>query len=146
MKKILIIIGLFVTAGTAAFASDEKVSPRAVSSFNAEFTAAQDVQWQTGDKYYRAAFTMNDQRIFAYYSLDGDLMSVARYISSLQLPINLFNDLKKEHSEYWISDLFEVSNSEGLHYYITLETSDTKLMLRSGNGGNWNEYKKTKKT
>jgi hypothetical protein len=145
MKKILIIIGLFVTAGSTAFASDEKISPRAVSSFTADFASAQDVDWQVADKYYRAAFTLNDQRLFAYYNLDGDLMSIARYISSLQLPINLFNDLRKQYTNYWISDLFEVSNSEGLHYYVTLETSDTKLMMRSGNGGNWNEYKKTKK-
>jgi hypothetical protein len=146
MKKILIIATIILTASTAVFAGDEdKVSPRAVSSFNADFSSAQEVDWQVSDKYYRAAFTMNEQRIFAYYNLEGDLMSIARYISSLQLPVTLFNDLKKEYSQYWISDLFEVSNSEGLHYYVTLETADTKLMMRSGNGGNWNEYKKTKK-
>ena len=145
MKKLLIISALFITAGTAAFANDEKIPSRAVSSFTVDFAGAQNVDWQSADKYYRAAFTMNDQRLFAYYNLDGDLVSIARYISSLQLPINLFNDLKKEYSEFWISDLFEVSNSEGLHYYVTLETADTKLMMRSGNGGNWNEYKKTKK-
>ena len=88
---------------------------------------------------------MNEQRVFAYYNLEGELVSIARYISSLQLPITLFSDLKNDYSKYWISDLFEVSNSEGLHYYVTLETADTKLMMHSSNGGSWSTYSKKKK-
>jgi len=146
MKKILFVCGLLVTMGvSSAFANEVKVSPRVLESFKTEFSNAQNVEWQAGDNYYRAAFTMNEQRVFAYYNLDGELVSIARYISSLQLPITLFSDLKNDYSKYWISDLFEVSNSEGLHYYVTLETADTKLMMHSSNGGSWSTYSKKKK-
>jgi len=77
--------------------------------------------------------------------MEGKLVSIARYLSSFQLPVNLFSDLKNEYNNYWISDLFELNNSEGLHYYITLETADTKLILRSSNGGDWSTYSKNKK-
>ena len=50
----------------------------------------------------------------------AELMGLTRYISSLDLPISLQAGLKKDYSNYWISDLFEVSNSEGTGYYITL--------------------------
>jgi hypothetical protein len=123
----------------------EKVSPKVLASFKSEFSSAKNVEWETGSNYFRATFSMNEQRIFAYYTVDGELMSVARYISSIQLPINLFSNLKNDYSKYWISDLFEVSNSEGLHYYVTLETADTKLMMRSSNGGSWSTYSKNKK-
>ena len=106
---------------------------------------AKNVEWETGNNYFRAAFTMNEQRIFAYYNVDGQLLSIARYISSIQLPVNLYADLKNDYSKYWISDLFEVSNSEGLHYYVTLETADTKLVMHSSNGGSWSTYSKNKK-
>ena len=146
MKKILFVFGLLVTMGvSSAFANEEKISPRVLQSFKTEFSNAQNVEWQTGNNYYRAAFTMNEQRVFAYYNMEGELMSIARYISSIQLPINLFSDLKNDYSKYWISDLFEVSNSEGLHYYVTLETADTKLMMLSSNGGSWSTYSKNKK-
>lgn len=69
---------------------------------------------------------MNGQRAFAYYSTGGELMGVARYISSLQLPLGLLSNLKNNYSNYWISDLFELSNNDGTHYYVTLE----KAMLR----------------
>lgn len=147
MKKILFVFGLLVTVGVSTlFANDEKVSPKAVAAFKAEFSTAQNVVWETGSNYFRAIFSLNDRRVFAYYNLEGELISIARYISSIQLPINLFSNLKNEYGKYWISDLFEVSNGDGLHYYVTLETADTKLMLHSTNGGSWSTHSKNKKS
>ena len=145
MKKIVLILGLVATIGVCSAYPSEKVSQRVLASFKTEFTNAQDVEWETGNNYFRAAFTMNEQRIFAYYNVDGQLQSIARHISSIQLPVNIYADLKNDYSKYWISDLFEVSNSEGLHYYVTLETADSKLVMHSGNGGSWSTYSKNKK-
>src|SRR4030095_1396897 len=145
MKKIVFVMGFLMIMGVSWAYPSEKVSQKVLTSFKTEFTNAQNVEWETGNNYFRAAFTMNEQRIFAYYNVDGDLLSIARYISSIELPVNLFADLKNDYSKYWISDLFEVSNSEGLHYYVTLETADTKLVMHSGTGGSWSTYSKTKK-
>jgi len=145
MKKIVFALGLVLTMGVCSAYPSERVSQKVLASFRAEFTNAQDVAWETGNNYFRAAFTMNEQGIFAYYNVDGQLLSIARYISSIQLPVNRYADLKNDYSKYWISDLFEVSNSEGLHYYVTLETADSKLVMHSGNGGSWSTYSKSKK-
>ena len=145
MKKIVFVLGFVLAATVSQAYPSEKVSPKVLASFNSEFTNAKEVEWETGNNYFRASFSMNEQRVFAYYDMEGKLLSIARYISSFQLPVNLFSDLKNEYSNYWISDLFELNNSEGLHYYITLETADTKLILRSSNGGDWSTYSKNKK-
>ena len=145
MKKIVFVFGLLLAAAVSNAYPSEKVSPKVLASFNSEFTNAKEVVWETGTNYYRAAFSMNEQRVFAYYNIEGQLLSLARYISTFQLPVNLFSNLKNNYDNYWVSDLFEVSNSEGLHYYITLETADTKLILRSSNGGDWSTYTKNKK-
>jgi len=145
MKKILLVLGLVATMGVCSAYPSERVSQKVLASFKTEFTNAKDVEWDTGSNYFRATFTMNDQRVFAFYNVEGELLSVARYISSIQLPINLFSELKNNYSKYWISDLFEVSNSEGLHYYVTLETADSKLVMHSVNGGSWSTYSKNKK-
>jgi len=145
MKKIIFVMGFLMIMGVSWAYPSEKVSQKVLASFKTEFTNAQDVEWETGNNYFKAAFTMNEQRVFAYYSVDGQLLSIARYISSVQLPVNLFADLKNDYSKYWISDLFEVSNSEGLHYYVTLETADSKLVMHSSNGGSWSTYSKSKK-
>ena len=145
MKKIMLVFGLLAIMGVSNAYPSEKVSPKVLASFKSEFSSAKNVEWETGNNYFRASFSMNEQRIFAFYSVEGELISVARHISTIQLPINLFSNLKNDYSKYWISDLFEVSNSEGLNYYVTLETADTKLMMRSTNGGSWNTYSKNKK-
>jgi hypothetical protein len=145
MKKIVFALGFLLIMGVSWAYPSEKVSQKVLTSFKNEFTTAQNVVWETGNNYFRAAFTMNEQRIFAYYNVAGELLSIARYISPIQLPINLYTDLKNDYSKYWISDLFEVSNSEGLHYYVTLENADIKLVMHSGNGGGWSTYSKNKK-
>ena len=145
MKKIVFVLGLLAVMGVSNAYPSEKVSPKVLASFKSEFSSAKNVEWETGNNYFRATFSLNEQRVFAYYSVEGELISVARYISTMQLPINLFSNLKNNYTKYWISDLFEVSNNDGLHYYVTLETADTKLMMRSSNGGSWSTYSKNKK-
>jgi len=145
MKKILFVLGFLAIVGVSSAYPSEKVSPKVLSSFKTEFSTAKNVEWETGANYYRAAFLLNDQKVFAYYSVEGELVSIARHISSILLPINLFTNLKNDYSKYWISDLFEVSNGDGVHYYVTLENADTKLVMKSSNGGSWLSYSKNKK-
>jgi hypothetical protein len=146
MKKILVVLALMISTGISyAFTGEETVSKKVLESFRREFSAAVNVQWLEAGHYYRAAFTYNGQNIFAYYTPDGELLSVARYISSLQLPINLLTHLKNDYCDYWITDLFEVNKSESTHYYVTLEDAENKIMLHSANGSSWQVYSKSKK-
>jgi len=88
---------------------------------------------------------MNEQTLFAFYSMTGEFMAVTRYISSFQLPLNLQSNLKKSYSNYWITDLFEMANHDGTAYYVTLETADSKIVLKSIDGSDWSVFQKSKK-
>jgi hypothetical protein len=146
MKKMTLVLGLMLTiAVTSAFAAEVKVSTKVLDAFKKEFSTAQEVTWMVGDNYYRATFKYNEQNIFAYYSLDGELKGVARYLSSLQLPINLLTNLKNGYSQYWVSDLFELNNTEGTHYYVTLEDADAVVKMVSSNGSEWKTLSKKRK-
>ena len=146
MKKMLLALALFITVGTTSvFAREENVSKKVLRSFETEFSTAQEVTWSVGTTFYKAAFTLNGQKVFAYYSIEGDLMGVARYISSVQLPLHLLTDLRKQYADFWISDLFEVNNSEGTHYYVTLENADSVLKLSSEASGYWESVDKQRK-
>ena len=144
MKKIILVLAVSITALTA-FASDNTVDPRVLESFKTEFTNAKEVSWVAGEDYFRAEFTFNEQRVNAYYSPAGELLGITRYITSLDLPMNLQNSLRKSYSDFWISDLFEVTKSESTSYYITLENADTKLVVKATANDEWSVYKKTRK-
>jgi len=146
MKKIMMILALIFTV-SAGFASpgEEAVSKQALNSFKSEFAGATDVAWTVGTNYYKVAFTLSDQKLFAFYNNQGEFLAVARYISSLQLPLSLQSSLKKSSGNYWITDLFEMANDNETTYYVTLENADAKVVLRSTDGSEWFIYQKSKK-
>lgn len=146
MKKILLSLAMFVTLGTmSAFADSADVSPKVLNAFNNDFNSAKEVEWSVGSNFYRAAFTFNDNHVFAFYNTNGELLGLTRYISSLDLPMNLQISVKKNYSDYWISDLFEVANNDGTNYYITLENADTKIVMKANANSDWKTYNKMRK-
>jgi uncharacterized protein YxeA len=146
MKKIMMMLALVLTIGTSfAYTGEEAVNKQALNSFKKEFAGATEAAWTVGDNYYKVTFSLNDQKLFAYYNMQGNFLAVTRNISSLQLPLNLQTSLKKSYNNYWISDLFEVANNDGTNYYVTLETADTKIILKSTDGTDWSIYQKSKK-
>ncbi len=155
MKKIIVTLVIAVSSFSAAFAGNafgkpstvkgEEVSARVLGVFHKEFTTAKDITWTVASNYYQASFMYNDQYVSAYYSIDGDLMGMTRFIRPADLPLALQSDLKKNHHEYWVTDLFEVANENGTAYYITLEDADQKIVLKANDGKTWENYKKVKK-
>jgi CRISPR/Cas system-associated exonuclease Cas4 (RecB family) len=156
MKKMIVTLAIAVSS-LAAFAGgafgkpmategEENVSKKVLDAFKTEFAAVKEVAWTTGSDYYKASFTYNEKHVFAYYSLDGDLLGLTRYISPADLPMSLQINLKKKSDGYWISDLFEVAKNGTTSYYLTLENADTKTVLKSSGGSDWEVFKSVKKS
>lgn len=143
MKKLILTIAIAV-ASLVSFAADAEVNLVVLKSFQQEFNGAKDVQWTSAGGNYKASFVFNNQYVFAFFTATGELMGVTRNITSLELPVRLQSSLKKDYSRYWISNLFEISNADGTHYYITLESADSKVILNSDNA-DWKLYKKASK-
>ena len=145
MKKMILALAMVFTL-SSAFANEETVKKEVLNAFRSNFTNATEISWTVSDTYYKAAFTLNDQKVFAFYSLDGQFLGLTRYISSIQLPVKLHNSLMKNQPGKWITDLFEVANDEGTTYYITVEDANTKLVLKSNGSNDWNVFKKSEKS
>jgi hypothetical protein len=148
MKKIFFSIATMLMMGASAFAANvnnDDVNQQAVRSFKKDFASASNTIWEQKGGYAKATFSINGQVLFAYYDNNGDLQAVVRNITSEQLPINLLTSLKKDYSDCWISDLFEVASGDQTNYYVTLENSDKKIVLRSAGLDSWEVYSKEKK-
>lgn len=145
MKPLLIAFTLLASFfAQPSFATNPDVNASVRKSFETTFTSASEVEWTITGNLYKARFVMNAQVVTAYYGADGHLIGVTRNITSHQLPLTLQTGLKKGHEDAWISDLFEVANDEGTAYYVTLETADSKIVLKSF-GQSWSVYSKTQK-
>jgi hypothetical protein len=144
-KSLLIWTMLFVGAGSSFANKPERINEQVISSFKRDFTTAQDVSWDQTQATFKATFKLNDQVMFAWYTEDGNLLAVVRNMVSGQLPISLLSDLKNNYSGYWISDLFEMVSNDATSYYITIEDSEQKIVLRSQGGVGWETFRKERK-
>jgi len=114
------------------------------ASFKKNFRNAQLMNTETHEAFTRLTLKMNNVIMFAFYSNTGDLLAVTRNILSSQLPMNLLLSLKNDYSDYWITELFEFTSDDQSCYYVSLESADLKVTLRS-NGDTWEVYNSTKK-
>jgi 2TM domain len=146
IKKSLLIWTLFFAGIGSSFANNpENVNEQVISSFKRDFSTAQDISWEKTKEISKATFKMNAQVMFAYYAEDGKLLAVTRNMVSGQLPISLLSDLKNNYSGYWISDLFEMVTNEGTSYYVTIEDSTQKIVLKSQGYNGWETFRKDEK-
>ena len=145
MKKLMIAAALLVSLGAFAGKEKEKVNEKVLNAFNTEFTNVREVEWTASADYYKASFALNGQMVSAFFNTDGELMGMTRNIPSSQLPVTLQTSLKRSYGSFWVSNLFEVSNSTGTTYYITLENGDNKIILKSSGNSEWATYKKDRK-
>lgn len=142
MKKIMLALAFIGIAGlSSSFANAPvDVNRKAVAAFRADFHKAKNVNWIEAPKYLKAQFNLDNKVMFAYYNPEGSFICLVRNILTTELPSYLRNDIKKNYSSYWVSELFQLSTDEGTSYYIKLENGDGPVVLCSENEGEWRSY------
>src|SRR5689334_14163064 len=99
MRKILLMLAITICT-MSAFASGTEIDAKVLQSFKTEFATAKEVTWSDAGSYYKAEFTFNGQHVNAYYSKEGELLGLTRYITSVDLPLSLQTSLKKTYSDF----------------------------------------------
>lgn len=145
MKPLFILMTFLGSFFAKSSQATDNISPRAIKSFQQTFLNAKDVVWTTNRNFYKVDFVLNDQPVTAFYNEQGNLTAVTRNITSRQLPIILQTEVRKNYADFWISDLFELSNESGTEYYLTVEDADAKIILKSVNNTSWTPYCKIRK-
>jgi hypothetical protein len=145
MKKTILSIVVGLALFSTAFAkAPEKSTDRAIASFMNEFHKASDVIWSSNNNYIMAAFELNNQIQYAYYDYQGNLVGVVHHILTSSLPADLSADIKKNYSNYWVSELFQLSSDQGDAYYIQLKNGDETIVLTTEGTGSWRLYSASK--
>jgi hypothetical protein len=141
MKKTILSIVIGLALFSTAFAkAPEKSTDRAIASFMKEFHKASDVSWSANSNYIMAAFELDNQTEYAYYDYQGNLVGVVHHILTSSLPADLSRDIKNHYSNYWVTELFQVSSDQGDAYYIQLKNADETIVLTTEGTGSWHLY------
>lgn len=150
MKKSITGAVLFVLLSVSfAFANNDKngsvINQDIENAFYKEFSYAKDATWTKFRNYYRVQFTINDRVFFALLDNNGQTIGLYRNILSTQLPIQLESNLKKNYGNYWITELFELVQDNQTFYYVTIESADNIITLKSDNSADWQTFQQSKK-
>jgi hypothetical protein len=147
-KMTAFIMALILTVTTSfAFAADSKDIVRQVNAnFKQHFKTARIISTDASGKYTKVTFMQNDIIKTAFYGDNGKLLAVVRNLLSSQLPADLRADLKDNYGDYWITELFQIkgedhSTQDNLNcYYVSLESANSKVVLRSVDDITWEVF------
>jgi hypothetical protein len=146
MKKLIVSLALSMLVFTSSIFASTGGVPASVSSvFNEKFAQAKDVKWETGKDFYKAAFEVRGRTMFVYFADNGDIMGVAGNLSPVRLPESLRSEIRKNYSNYWITDLFRYRNAVEDGFVITLEGADKVIVLKALGAQGWHVYKTSAK-
>jgi hypothetical protein len=147
MKKMILSLATVLMMGFSVLANGtDNITQQAREAFKKDFATASDIKWEQKNNFLKATFSLNGQILTAYYFTNGDLQAVVRNITSDQLPINLVTSLHRDYTAFWITDLFEISSEGQTTYYVTIENSEKKIVLKSEELSTWQVYSKERKT
>jgi hypothetical protein len=146
MKKTLVTLVTFFTVGIAvSFANNSTdVDPKIVSAFQKEFSFAQNVKWGLNGELVQVNFSLNDQGFVAWYNNQAELISTARNILYMQLPLSVIKTLEQDYADASISGIVEFSRDSETFYQVTAERKGKKFLLKATPSGNVTITKKSK--
>jgi len=148
MKKLILALMFISATAFSVNASDTNtVNGRILEAFNREFNNASNVTWSSlpNEGLYEAAFTFNGNKLYAFYTEEGEFVGLSHYIETSKLPFFVTNALANRFPTYTVSSVLEHSDGANTSYYLTLEGEKFSLLVRSTPAGQMTIAKKIKK-
>lgn len=142
MKKLFIAALIVVAAGTSAFAADVfKVDYKVKNSFEARFAGAQNVVWSAKEAFIKAAFTIAEEKVEAFFDGEGELIGLSRKVDLKKLPLNAIQKIKKDYASYQVTEAIEFDRDGDKSYFVSLEDGAKKQILEVSLYGGVSKYK-----
>jgi hypothetical protein len=103
MKKLLMSALLLIGLATSSFAEGTgSVSSLILRNFTFDFKDATALQWTAGEDYVKASFTYNNERMEAFYDVNGDVFATAKGLSLDQLPTQAKRKFAQKYEGYTV--------------------------------------------
>jgi hypothetical protein len=147
MKKTILVIAILLTAGmSVAFAKTPvKVSAKILGSFKAEFGDIPVSRWKVQGDITLANFLLNNSRVEAYFSADGELLGTARSILYHELPLPVTKQLNKSYESAAVYEITEIVVKDEVSYRMIVETKSKKFSLLATPAGYVSVVKRLRK-
>ncbi|MBZ4191458.1 hypothetical protein [Niabella beijingensis] len=126
MKKLVLIAAAFIVLQANAV-NDNPINEKVKKTFEMVFAKAENVQWRTDNERNEASFSLGNTKVRAVIDNNGQLIRTIRYYGEDGLPAAIRYSLKKKYENKAIINVSELSENDGVVYYVTLK--DEKHMI-----------------
>jgi len=149
MKQLFMTAFIALTIGTTAFAGPTSISAKVTDHFTTTFSKAQNVSWQSDEKFDRVSFVLNNEKVDAFYDVQGELIGTSKTFAFDKLPKSAIQTLTTRYTypEYQIRECIEFMNvnSNETNYYVSFAAKNGNIALEITKSGMVSVFSKTRK-
>ena len=142
----LLSISSFATVDKNVSPDPEKATPVVKAAFESDFSKATLVKWDKTDDFYFASFLLNNVKVDAAYTENGELVGTSRRITADQMPLSISVALADNYSGYEVDNsVVELTHQSVTRYYVMVSNKTQTVKLKCYSNGELEVESKTKK-
>jgi hypothetical protein len=142
----LLSISSFATENKSFSPDPEKVTPVVKAAFESDFSKATLVKWDKTDEFYFASFLLNNVKVDAAYTENGELIGTSRRITADQMPLSIPVAIAENYSGYEVDNsVVELTHQSVTRYYVTVSNKTQTIKLKCFSNGELEVESKTKR-
>ncbi len=142
----LLSISSFATETKKGSPDPEKVTSVVKAAFENDFSKATVVKWEKTDDFYFASFLLNNVKVDAAYTENGELIGTSRRITADQMPLSIAVALADNYGGYEIDNsVVELTHQSVTRYYVTVSNKSQTVKLKCFSNGELEVESKIKK-
>jgi hypothetical protein len=135
MKKLLFSALIAVSIVSSAFAADvNKVNVRILNSFRGEYAGVSQVEWVSKAQFVKASFMVDNKKVEAFYSHDGERIGTASNITLEDLPTSAKRIFAKKYAGYTVKEAIEFNSDQEQAYFLTAVNEKESVILKIKDG------------
>jgi hypothetical protein len=147
MKKVFVMLFAVVITASAWAKSDPAPveNEKVMAAFEKQFTEAKDVSWTEKQGYFLASFKLNNDRMLAWYTPDGEVEAVHRSIQQKQMTFLASEAVTQLTKDKQILNIAEISKQGELFYLVKTDDEKCFSLYKVSASGDYTRIEKTKK-
>ncbi len=141
MKKLFLSALLMVALATSSFADVNKINGRILNNFNSAFSEASNVQWTLKETFAKATFISDNEKMEAFYDLNGEMIGTSRAVTIEHMPTNVKREFAKKYADYVIKEMIRFDGMDETAFYISAENEKKSIIFKVSDAGTVSIFK-----
>lgn len=145
MKKVFAMLFAVVIAASAWASPSPVENEKVMAAFEKQFADATNVTWTEKQGYYLASFKLNNDRMLAWYTPEGEIEAVHRSIQLKQMTYLAAEAVTELTKDKQILNIAEISKQGELFYLVKTDDPKCFSLYKVSASGDYTRISKTKK-